>query len=97
MLKFEVTHGKRSLSVALDGNATVQQLRVELQRLTNVPSDRQTLSALQNKDFGNKLGAKNFASNLVDCGAKLDEVEVFCRVFFFFTRLILYSCCSLTN
>ena len=76
MLKFEVTHGKRSLSFALDGNATVQQLRVELQRLTNVPSNRQTLSALQNKDLGIKLGAKNFASKLVDCGAKSDEVRI---------------------
>ena len=82
MLMFEVTHGKRSLSFALDGNATVQQLRVELQRLTNVPTDRQTLSALQNKDLGKKLGAKNFASNLVDCGAKSDEVRIVLHVFF---------------
>jgi hypothetical protein len=73
MLQFEVTHGKRSLSLALDDNATVQQLRIELQRVTNVPLDRQILSA-KNKDLSIKLRAKHFACKLVDCGAKLSEV-----------------------
>jgi hypothetical protein len=90
MLRFEVTYGKRRETFQVDGNATIAQLRSEVERSFQVPTSRQTFSAPKGQALILRRES-NLSSKLVDCGAKIEQVIFRLSFSFPFSQLFLHN------